>query len=88
MREYMEPHEYRAEWDVAAKIAKRLGGRAFIIPVAEGGFDFYDTSTKLPEQIKQVNAIWYTSSEDISNVADVIEKTLKELNEQKNKLNY
>lgn len=88
MREYIEPHEYRAEWDVAANIAKRLGRRAFIIPVAENGFDFYDTNTKLPEQLKQVNAVWYTSGEDISNVADVIEKTLKELNEQKNKLNY
>ena len=78
-QEYLIPHEYREEWIQAAEIAKRLGGRAFIIPVAESGFDFYDPKTKLPDQFKDINAAMYESTNDLIKVADVIERKLEEL---------
>ena len=78
-QEYLDPHEYRTEWEEAANISKRLGGRAFIIPVAEFGFDFYDSLTNLPPQFQELNATWYTCREELSHVADVIVQKLEEL---------
>lgn len=86
-QEYMEAHEYRVEWNEAAELAKRMGGRAFIIPIAELGFDFYDSRTNLPEQFKELNATWYTSRDELSNAVDVIMRKLEELNELKNRHN-
>lgn len=86
-QECMEEHEYRIEWQEAAERTKRMGGRAFIIPIAALGFDFYDQVTKLPEEFKELNATWYTSKDELSNAADVIKHKLDELNELKNRLN-
>lgn len=86
-QEYMDAHEYRIEWNEAAELAKRMGGRAFIIPIAELGFDFYDPLTNLPEHFKGLNATWYSSRDDLSNAAEVIMRKLQELNELKKQRN-
>ena len=80
-QEFMEPHEYRDEWAAAADIAKRMGARAFIIPIAESDFDFYDPKTNLPVQFTDLNAKCYTTNEELSEAADVIQRILEELNE-------
>ena len=86
-QECMEVHEYRFEWNEAAELAKRMGGRAFIIPIAELGFDFYDSLTNLPERFKDLNATWYTSRDELSIAADAIMSKLEELNELENRRN-
>ena len=86
-QECLETHEYRIEWSEAAEIAKRMGGRAFIIPVAELGFDFYDSMTNLPEQFTELNATSYATRDELADAADVIQRKLQELNELKNRLN-
>lgn len=85
--EYLSPHEYRVEWDLASSIQSRLGGRGFIIPIAEAGFDFYDVNTSLPEIFKRLNAIIYHSEKDVGRVADEIEERLTELKQQQHELN-
>jgi hypothetical protein len=60
----MEPHEYREEWICAASIARKMGERVFIWPMAERGFDFYNQTTKLPEEFVEKNASWYTIADD------------------------
>lgn len=54
-REYMEPHEYRDEWNLAASMANKMGERTFIWPLAEKGFDFYNENNRLPDAFKEKN---------------------------------
>ena len=65
-REYMEPHEYRDEWNLAASMANKMGERTFIWPVAEKGFDFYNENNRLPDAFKEKNASWYTVAMTLS----------------------
>ena len=61
--------------------------RTDIIPIAELGFDFYDSLTNLPERFKDLNATWYTSRDELSIAADAIMSKLEELNELENRRN-
>lgn len=70
--ESLSPHEYRAEWDIAAELSRRIGGRTFIIPLAEKGFDFEDPITKLPKPLAEMNACWYTSADDLGNITQTV----------------
>ena len=85
-REYLDVHEYRDEWEKAAEIARRIGGRPFIIPVVEKGFDFYNPNTSVPEQFKDINATQYSSLKELSDAAEVIARKLEELKELKKNL--
>lgn len=64
--EYIEDHEYRDEWLVAAERARKMGGRTFIMPLAEKGFDFNREETKLPEEFRVKNSFWYDIADDFS----------------------
>ena len=70
--EALSPHEYRAEWDIAAELAKRMGGRSFIIPFAEEGFDFDDPITRLPKQLADMNAPTFSSPDDLDTITQVV----------------
>lgn len=70
-----EPHVYRNEWDYALEVGTGLG-RSYVIPISEQGFDFYKSS--IPEKMQQHNAIFYT---DTDSIKDVAEKILHKMNE-------
>lgn len=55
-KERNEAHVYRQEWKTAIERANEYG-RTFIFPVAEEGFDFYNSS--LPEEMIQHNAHFF-----------------------------
>ena len=84
-KEYMEPHEYREEWTLAASMASKMGGRDFIWPLAEQGFDFYNENNKLPEEFHKRNASWYSIADDfVAYAADVKRKVdeIKQIEEE------
>ena len=78
-KEYSTPHEYRTEWDEAVSISKKLGGRDFILPVAEVGFDFYNKFTKVPEEFKEKNAVKFTRDSDFQQIAQSIYAKVQEV---------
>lgn len=77
--EIMEIHEYRTEWKEAANISSKIGGRTFIVPLAEKGFDFYNELTDVPHEFSERNAMWYDISSDFESIVDVIEKKVQEV---------
>lgn len=85
-KEYMEPHEYRIEWEEAVNRAKKMGGRSFIVPLAEKGFDFYNTKTRVPEEFKDRNATWFDASESLEGAANVILDKVNEIKSLENEL--
>lgn len=84
--EYMEPHEYRDEWNRAAEIARKMGGRDFIWPLAEHGFDFYADSNRLPQAFRENNASWYNVADDFVAFAEKVALKVNELKELKKKV--
>ena len=63
-----------------------MGGRTFIYPIAENGFDFYNANTNIPKAFKDLNAQWFKTEEDMSAVADGILRVLNETKEQLSRL--
>lgn len=86
--EIMEIHEYRTEWKEAAAISNKIGGRTFIVPVAEKGFDFYNELTDVPPEFSERNAIWFDISSDFDAIADVIEKKVEEIKSLEQKIGH
>lgn len=82
-KEAYSPHEYRAEWDIAAELAKRMGGRSFIIPFAEDGFDFDDPITRLPKQLANMNAPTFSSPDDLDTFTQLVYKEIQALKKLK-----
>lgn len=78
-REYMQPHEYRDEWNLAASMASKMGGIDFIWPLAEKGFDFYSRQIALPEEFHQKNASWYTIADDFTGYAAEVKSKINEI---------
>lgn len=78
-KESIVPHEYRTEWTLAAHVAARIGGRKFVIPFAETGFNFYDQLTKLPQEFMEKNATWYTNDTDLDEICEVLKQSLEEV---------
>ena len=78
-REYMEPHEYRDEWALAASLANKMGERTFIWPLAEKSFDFYNENNRLPDAFKVKNASWYTVADDFKSYADEVKQKVEEI---------
>ena len=84
--EFMDAREYREEWNEAARLSSRMGGRSFIMPLTEKGFDFYNKRTKVPEEFNEINATWYDAEPDITDVeaekiASEIKKKVDEVKE-------
>lgn len=87
-KESMIPHEYRTEWNIAANLASKMGGRTFIVPFAERDFDFYNPLTKLPGEFTSKNATWYSDETDLAEIIGVIFKELENLKQIENRLHY
>lgn len=77
--EVLRPKEYRTEWRIADELATKMGGRTFIWPLAEKGFDFYNILNKLPETFKSQNATWYQIGDDFKDFALNIRERIDEL---------
>lgn len=85
-KEYMEPHEYREEWSCAASIARKMGERVFIWPMAERGFNFYNENNKLPEEFIEKNASWYTIADDFEAYAVEVKQKVDEIKQKEEEL--
>lgn len=86
-QESLIPHEYRTEWNIAASLSSKMGGRTFIIPFSETGFDFYNPLTKLPPEFTSKNATWYQQDDDLTEIIAVIDKELGKLKEMESRFN-
>lgn len=78
-REYMQPHEYRDEWRMAASMASKMGGVDFIWPLAERGFEFYSEQNSLPQEFHAKNAAWYTIADDFRDFACEVKDKIEEI---------
>ena len=78
-KEYATPHEYRTEWEEAVTISKKLGGRDFILPIAEIGFGFYNPLTKIPDEFKDKNAALFSRDSDFRQIAESIYNKVQEV---------
>lgn len=85
-KEYMEVHEYREEWILAAEMARKMGGREFIWPLAEKGFDFYKEENKLPVEFKDKNANWFAIADDFDAFASEVKNRVDELKQKEEAL--
>lgn len=85
-REFMDPHEYREEWNLAASIASRMGGREFIWPLAERGFDFYNEDNDLPTEFHEKNASWYTIADDFIEFATKVKQRIDKIKQKEENL--
>lgn len=85
-KEYMEPHEYRDEWILAASMASKMGGRDFIWPLAENGFDFYNEENKLPEEFHKKNASWYSIADDFVAYAQGVKQKVDDIKQKEEEL--
>lgn len=71
-QESIIPHEYRTEWNIAAELSSKMGGRTFIVPFVENGFDFYNPLTKLPKEFSKKNATWFSNDGDLEEITKVV----------------
>lgn len=85
-QESIIPHEYRTEWSIAADLSSRMGGRSFIVPFVEKGFDFYNPLTKIPKEFSEKNATWYSDRNDLQEITNVILQEIANLKELEMKL--
>lgn len=86
--EIMEAHEYRTEWKEAAAMAGKIGGRTFIVPLAEQGFDFYNELTDVPQEFSERNATWFDAATDWQQVAQVIEHKVNEVKQLEQQIGH
>lgn len=84
--EIMEAHEYRTEWKEAASFSNKIGGRAFIMPLVERGFDFYNELTDVPQEFSERNATWFDLSSNFDAISDSIEKKVNEIKSLEQKI--
>jgi len=85
-KEYMQPHEYRDEWGLAASMARKMGGVDFIWPLAERGFDFYSEQNSLPPEFHEKNASWYTIADDFKTYAMEVKRKVEEIKKKEEEL--
>lgn len=85
-KEYMEPHEYREEWKLAASMTNKMGGRDFIWPLAERGFDFYNDNNRLPEEFREKNASWFTVADDFRDFAEEVAAKVRDIKRKEEEL--
>ena len=80
-QESIIPHEYRTEWNIATSLSSKMGGRTFIVPFVENGFDFYNPLTKIPKEFSKKNATWYSNENDLTEITNVILQEIASLKE-------
>lgn len=68
-------HVYRQEWRRALNVQHSLG-RTYIIPIAEKGIDYYNSS--IPEELRQRNVIEFDRETSIEEVAKKLVYTINQ----------
>lgn len=86
--EILQEHEYRTEWLEADAVSAKRGGFAFICPVAEKGFDFYNGNTAIPRSFSSQNAAWYGSADDIDEIAGKLYERIQEFKRMERELSH
>ena len=87
-QEAIVPHEYRSEWTIAASLASKMGGRTFIIPFVEKGFDFYNALTDLPKAFSDINATWFSSRDELEEITQVVMRESAALKKLENQVKH
>lgn len=85
-QESIIPHEYRTEWNIAATLSSKMGGRTFIVPFVEDGFDFYNQLTKLPKAFSEKNATWFTHEDDLDEITRVVFNEISKLKDLESRI--
>jgi len=83
--EFAEEHEYRTEWNLAAVRASKMGNVPYIFPLAEKGFDFYNELTNIPNELAEINAVWYEKGTDMESIAEKIQRKVETVKSYTNK---
>lgn len=87
-QESIIPHEYRTEWNIAATLSSKMGGRIFIVPFVEKGFDFYNQLTRLPKEFSKKNATWFANETELDEITEVILREVANLKELENRMKH
>lgn len=87
-QESIIPHEYRTEWNLAATLASKMGGRTFIVPFVEQGFDFYNQLTRIPKEFSRKNATWFTNEKDLDVITEVILREIANLKDLESRMKH
>lgn len=87
-KEYMQPHEYREEWRLAASMARKMGGVDFIWPLAERGFDFYSEHNLIPAEFHEKNASWFTIADDFKEFAQQVKGAIEAITQKEEELKH
>lgn len=87
-QESIIPHEYRTEWNIASNLASKMGGRTFIVPFVENGFDFYNQLTRIPKEFSKKNATWFSDDTELNEIAEVILREVANLKELESRMKH
>lgn len=85
-QESIIPHEYRTEWNIASTLASKMGGRTFIVPFVENGFDFYNQLTRIPKEFSKKNATWFSEDTELDEITEVILREVANLKELESRM--
>ena len=85
-QESIIPHEYRTEWNIASTLASKMGGRTFIVPFVENGFDFYNQLTRIPKEFSKKNATWFSDETELDEITEVILREVANLKELESRM--
>lgn len=86
--EAIVPHEYRTEWNIASSIASKMGGRTFIVPFVEQGFDFYNQLTRIPKEFSSKNATWFANEDDLDEITSVVVSEVSNLKKLESRIKH
>lgn len=87
-QESIIPHEYRTEWNIASTLASKMGGRTFIVPFVENGFDFYNQLTRIPKEFSKKNATWFSEDTELDEITEVILREVANLKELESRMKH
>lgn len=87
-QESIIPHEYRTEWNIASTLASKMGGRTFIVPFVEQGFDFYNQLTRIPKEFSKKNATWFSEDTELDEITEVILREVANLKELESRMKH
>ena len=87
-QESIIPHEYRTEWNIASTLASKMGGRTFIVPFVENGFDFYNQLTRIPKEFCKKNATWFSEDTEFDEITEVILREVTNLKDLESRMKH
>ena len=63
-----------------------MGGRTFIVPFVENGFDFYNQLTRIPKEFSKKNATWFSDETELDEITEVILREVANLKELESRM--